>query len=58
MAMAPLPACNPALMSSGIIKKTRIFRPFLLAGRLLATFGTTLLHNIDLDPLKARYIGP
>lgn len=45
-------------MSGGIIGKTRIFQPFLLAGGLLATIGAALLYTVDLNSSKARYIGP
>lgn len=45
-------------MSGGIIGKTRIFQPFLLAGGLLATVGAALLYTVELDSAKARYLGP
>ncbi|KAA8575264.1 hypothetical protein MFRU_002g02000 [Monilinia fructicola] len=47
-----------SMMSGGIIGKTRIFQPFLLAGGLLATIGAALLYTVDLNSSKARYIGP
>ncbi|EED13803.1 efflux pump antibiotic resistance protein, putative [Talaromyces stipitatus ATCC 10500] len=46
-----------SMMSGGIIGKTRIFQPFLLAGGLLATVGAALLYTVELKSSKARYLG-
>lgn len=47
-----------AIVSGGLIGKTRFLQPYELISALLATAGAALLYTLEVESSKARYIGP
>lgn len=47
-----------AVVSGGVIGKTRYLQPYELISGLLSTAGMALFYTLEVDSSKARYIGP
>jgi hypothetical protein len=47
-----------AMLSGGLISKTRLLQPYQLASALLMTAGVAQFYTLKVDSSQARYIGP
>lgn len=47
-----------AMLSGGLVGKTRLLQPYQLASALVMTAGMALFYTLEVDSSQARYIGP
>ncbi|TVY84592.1 Dehydrocurvularin exporter [Lachnellula suecica] len=47
-----------SILAGGVIAKTQVWQPFLLASGLVATAGAALMYTLEIDSSKGRYLGP